>query len=213
MSTRDASCPATHRPEGWTDRLPDLADLVQRLDRAVEAESFAAIVAAVEQELSASIAAGAELTPAAFLDPVADHYARRLLHPDPAGRYTVICMTWGPGQGTPLHDHGDSWGTVGVYRGRVRATPYSLRGETDDGLWHFLPGGGIDAGVGTAASVIPPVDHHTIENPFDHTAVSVHVYRGRMETCGIYLPTDRPDHYRRELKTLAFDDAAHAQPR
>ena len=38
--------------------------------------------------------------PPALVVPRADSYARRLLHQDPAGRYTAVVMTWGPGQST-----------------------------------------------------------------------------------------------------------------
>ena len=46
-------------------------------------------------------------------------YGRRLLHRDPRGRYTVVVMTWGPGQGTPIHDHANLWCVECVYRGNV----------------------------------------------------------------------------------------------
>lgn len=38
-----------------------------------------------------------------------DTYARRLLYADPAGRYSVVVMTWGAGQSTPIHDHAGVW--------------------------------------------------------------------------------------------------------
>lgn len=197
-----------YRPEGWTSDLPALAQLVEELDGAVDCTEYDDVCHAVEVALSGAIERGAPLIPDGF-DRVAEgHYARRLLHPDPTGRYTVICMTWGAGQGTPLHDHGDSWGSVGVYRGRIRVTPYEVEeAGADDGLWRFAAGGPVEATSGAAASVVPPTDHHTIENPFDETAISIHVYRGRMETCGVYLPTDSPGTYRREQKTLVFDGA------
>ena len=51
-------------------------------------------------------------------------YARRLLHRDPAGRYTAIVMTWGPGQGTAVHDHGGLWCVEGVVDGEIAVTQY-----------------------------------------------------------------------------------------
>lgn len=208
MHDAQTTPPMEYRPEGWTDDLPALARLVGRLDDAVECGEFDAICRAIETALSGAIDAGDTLIPDGFGRVAHGHYARRLLHPDPDGRYTVICMTWGAGQGTPLHDHGDSWGSVGVYRGRIRVTPYEVEREgPEDGLWEFSAGAPVEASPGAAASVVPPTDHHVIENPFDDTAISIHVYRGRMETCGVYLPTDTPGTYRREQKTLVFDGA------
>jgi predicted metal-dependent enzyme (double-stranded beta helix superfamily) len=47
-------------------------------------------------------------------------YARRLMHKDPQGRFVIIVMTWGPGHGTPIHDHG-TWGVVGMLRNGISA--------------------------------------------------------------------------------------------
>lgn len=54
--------------------------------------------------------------------------------------------------------------------------------------------------------MIPPCDYHTIENPFEETAISIHVYKGEMETAGIYLPEAESGTYRREVKSLGYDD-------
>ena len=46
--------------------------------------------------------------------PVSDHYARRPLYHSREHGYSVIAMSWGPGQGTPLHDHDAMWCVEGV---------------------------------------------------------------------------------------------------
>ena len=38
-----------------------------------------------------------------------DHYARRELYRSDEHGFSVIAMTWGPGQGTPIHDHAGMW--------------------------------------------------------------------------------------------------------
>jgi predicted metal-dependent enzyme (double-stranded beta helix superfamily) len=106
-----------------------------------------------------------------------------------------------------LHDHGDAWGSICVYTGRVRVTPYELAGSSSRNIWRFRPGDHIDAGRGATSLVIPPHDCHTIENPFGETAISIHVYKGEMETAGIYLPLEESGIYRREVKTLSYDPA------
>jgi hypothetical protein len=62
--------------------------------------------------------------PAALLEPDPDNYRIHQLHVDPAGRFSVSAMVWGPGQGTPIHDH-TVWGMVGVLRGRERCEEFA----------------------------------------------------------------------------------------
>ena len=40
-------------------------------------------------------------------------------------------MTWGPGQGTPLHDHAGMWCVEGVLEGRIEVARYDLLDERD----------------------------------------------------------------------------------
>lgn len=184
-----------------------LARLIDDLNRAVEANDDETICRRVEGALRGVIGAGGDLVPEACHEAPDDHYARRLLHCDPRGRYTVLAMTWGPGQGTPLHDHGDAWGSICVCEGRIRVTPYELAGPPARDIWRFRAGDPIDAGRGATSSVVPPGDHHTIANPFGETAISIHVYKGEMESAGIYLPLETSGTYRREVKHLSYDPA------
>lgn len=49
----------------------------------------------------------------------------------------------------------------------------------------------IEAGTGSAGSLIPPHEYHTIRNPSDKAvAVSLHVYQRTMVRCGIYTPEE-----------------------
>ena len=45
-------------------------------------------------------------------------YTQYLLHLDPEERFSVVSFVWGPGQGTPIHNH-TVWGILGVLRGAV----------------------------------------------------------------------------------------------
>ena len=116
--------------------------------------------------------------PAEFFQPRPDTYARRLLHRDPDGRYTAVVMTWGPGQGTPLHDHGRSAGAFAVVRGvlteRVFATGPSGAHETTARL-----GGDRLRQFG---------EHyvHEVTNDDDEPAVSVHVYTPALREMNTY---------------------------
>ena len=118
----------------------------------------------------------------------ADHYARRELYRSDQHGYSVIAMTWGPGQGTPIHDHSGMWCVEGVWHGAIEITPYELV-EQRDGRYRFEPRGTMNAGPGSAGSLIPPHEYHMIRNPSrDKIAVSVHIYRGAMTSCSVFRP-------------------------
>ena len=103
-------------------RAPKADELIQRLDRAVATDDTDRLCINVKRVLAEVVGSGEQFVDDAFLAPAPDRYARRLLHRDPAGRYSAVVMVWGPGQGTPLHDHAGVWCVECVYRGRIRVT-------------------------------------------------------------------------------------------
>ena len=110
----------------------------------------------------------------------ADHYARRELYRCDQHGFSVIAMTWGPGQGTPIHDHAGMWCVEGVWHGALEITPYELMEQSGEN-YRFESRGTMNVGPGSAGSLIPPHEYHTILNPSDEAiAVSLHIYRGAM---------------------------------
>src|SRR5918994_7083555 len=99
-----------------------LTELVNRLNAAVAERTTDAITARVKAELEDLLGRGALSLPDRFRTPRLDCYARRLLYQDPQNRFTAVVMTWGPGQGTPLHDHGGLWCVEGVVEGQMQVT-------------------------------------------------------------------------------------------
>lgn len=145
--------------------------------------------------------------PTCVHDRLEDHYARREIYRSPDLGYSVIAMTWGPGQGTPVHDHCGLWCVEGVWHGELEITQYELL-ESDGERCRFRAAGGMRAGPGSAGSLIPPHEYHTIRNASeDAVAVSVHIYEGRMDHCCRFEPEDG-EWYRRVPATLAIDRAA-----
>ena len=144
--------------------------------------------------------------PECVLEPIADHYARRELYTSPEHGYSVIAMTWGPGQGTKIHDHSGMWCVEGVWKGRLEITQYELA-ERDDERYRFIQAGTIEAGTGSAGSLIPPHEYHTIRNPSDKAvAVSLHVYQRTMIRCGVFSPeTDNDEWQSRGERLLGTD--------
>ena len=185
---------------------PGLAELIARLDRSVEAGSPKAITAAVKADLE-TILGGRKLTlPAGFTTPRPDSYARRLLHRDPRGRYTAIVMTWGPGQGTAVHDHGGLWCVEGVVDGDIAVTQYLVQQESD-GFYRVTPIGSLLAGTGSAGCLIPPTDHHVLANARPAKAsVTLHVYGGDLDDCKVFLPATPDGRYAETTKMLSFHE-------
>jgi len=193
MITTDSACPG-------------LAELIARLDRSVEAGSPQAITAAVKADLEAILGGRRLSLPAGFMQPRPDAYARRLLHRDPRGRYSAIVMTWGPGQGTAVHDHGGLWCVEGVVDGEIAVTQYLVQQETD-GYYRVTPIGSLLAGTGSAGCLIPPTDHHVLANARPAKAsVTLHVYGGDLDDCKVFLPATPDGRYAETTRMLSFNE-------
>ena len=184
---------------------PGLTELIARLDKSVEAGSPEAITAAVKVDLEEMLGGRRLNLPPAFVEPDASAYARRLLHRDPAGRYTAIVMTWGPGQGTAVHDHGGLWCVEGVVDGEIAVTQYLVQPEPD-GYYRVTPIGALVAGTGSAGCLIPPTDHHVLANARPSRAsVTLHIYGGDLDDCKVFLPATADGRYVEQDRHLSFN--------
>ena len=102
---------------------------------------------------------------------------------DPEGSFSLQVFVWPAGTRTMIHDH-SSWGAYACAAGTVFEERYE---RLDDGLrheharleeaWHlsWRPEDG--------ASTVLPGDGgiHSVGNPYEETAVSVHLYGPRLE--------------------------------
>lgn len=193
MNTTEAACPG-------------LTELIARLDRSVEAGSAKAITAAVKADLEYVLEGRKLAVPAAFMVPQPHHYARRLLYRDPQGRYSAIVMTWGPGQGTAVHDHGGLWCVEGVVDGEIAVTQYLVEQESD-GFFRVTPIGSLLAGTGSAGCLIPPTDHHVLANARPEKAsITLHVYGGDLDDCKVFLPATADGRYEESTRMLSFTE-------
>jgi predicted metal-dependent enzyme (double-stranded beta helix superfamily) len=186
-----------------TARPSKVADLIRRLDQAVSNDDPHQLCSNVKQVLCDIVGRGEEFLDAPFLEPAPERYARRLLHRDPANRYTVVVMVWDRGQGTPLHDHAGMWCVECVYRGRIRVTSFDLEGSPTADVLRFTPESVALAGKGEAGHLIPPFEYHMIENPDETPAITIHVYGGEMKTCTAFFPVEGGGH-RREIRPLSY---------
>lgn len=180
-------------------------EFVRTIDAAVAAGSTQAITDALRQSLCKLIREQRVRLPSCVYEGCDDHYARRELYRSDALGYSVIAMTWGPGQGTSLHDHCGMWCVEGVWHGALEITQYDMVEQQADQRFRFRPVGSIQAGAGSAGSLIPPHEYHTIRNPADQgVAVSVHIYSGPMTECSVFRPLGE-QWYERSTRQLGLD--------
>lgn len=163
-----------------------------------------AITEALRVALESLIRDPAVQLPSAVRSPVAGHYARRELYRSPDLGYSVVAMTWGPGQGTPLHDHDGRWCVEGVWEGELDILRYELLEAAGDRA-RFCLAETLRAGTGSAGSLIPPHEHHVLRNPrTDAIAVSIHIYQAPLVRCA-HFHHDSGDWYVRKQVCLGTD--------
>lgn len=185
--------------------FPGCRQLIAAIDDAVAQGSTPAITDSLRHHLCQLIRDGEVRLPGCVLETVAGRYARRELYLSDDHGYCVVAMTWGPGQGTPIHDHCGMWCVESVWQGALDVVQYE-RMEGAGQTLQFQPVGSVQAGPGSAGSLIPPHEYHTIRNPSSHDiAVSLHVYAGAMTHCAAYLPLAENAGYERHEHQLGLD--------
>ena len=187
--------------------FPGQDKLIAAVDAAVSTGDEHVVTAALRDAMCRMIRDQDVRLPDCVHDPIQDHYARRELYRSPTHGYSVVAMTWAPGQGTPVHDHAGLWCVEGVWRGELEIVQYELL-ERDGDRCRFRAAGGMHAGPGSAGSLIPPHEFHTIRNTSpDAIAISLHIYKAPMDCCTTFLPVG-DEWYERAAKKLCTDEAA-----
>jgi 3-mercaptopropionate dioxygenase len=151
---------------------PPLAHCIAAVRQALAQPAAPEAVAAA----LARLVARDDWLPSDYARPHPLHYQQYLLHnatcADPASRFSIVSFVWGPGQATPIHDHG-VWGAVGVLRGAEASQAYSADGIAPPralGPPHLLLPGAVEMigpGVG---------DIHQVANAHPDVSVSIHIY-------------------------------------
>jgi predicted metal-dependent enzyme (double-stranded beta helix superfamily) len=175
-----------------------------RLDAVVHGQAADRIPELVKAVLIDSMHCGSLAVPDAFRAPIEGTYARRLLHRDPSGQYTMVVMTWGPGQKTALHDHAGIWCVECVVEGQMEVAQYHLQSD-EGGQYRFAERSRVLAGRGSAGCLIPPFEYHTLGNAAPTPSITLHVYGGEMDHCHIFEPA-ADGSYNRVRKELCYHD-------
>ena len=188
-----------------TTEFPGCRELIEAIDHAVGMDSTFAVTDSLRNSLCKLMRSGTVKLPECVFETAQGRYARRELYRSEQHGYCVVAMTWGPGQGTPIHDHDGMWCVEGVWNGALEIVQYELL-EHDAQRYCFQAVGSIQAGTGSAGSLIPPHEYHSIRNPSDDAVtVSLHVYSGPMVRCSVFQPLPEDRWYGRDVRQLGLD--------
>ncbi|WP_226016958.1 cysteine dioxygenase [Novosphingobium sp. FKTRR1] len=145
-------------------------------------------------KLLARLVAHDDWLPDQFAVPHPDRYQQYLLHCDSRERFSVVSFVWGPGQGTPIHDH-RVWGLVGMLRGKESAERFVRKPDgalASLGEPELLLPGQVEA-------VSPRIgDIHRVTNAEpDRPSISIHVYGGNIGAVerATYAPDGTPKRF------------------
>jgi predicted metal-dependent enzyme (double-stranded beta helix superfamily) len=179
--------------------------LIESIERAVRAESVSETTERVAEALEWLVGRGEIRLPEPLTRARSDGYARRLFYRCPRTGYTVVVMTWGPGQRTELHDHAGMWCVECVIDGELEIIQYDLVARNGDAC-RFEERDRVQARVGDAGCLIPPFEYHVLCNALtDRPSVTLHVYSGEMNHCNIYR-RGRSGGWTRTSQVLEYQD-------
>jgi predicted metal-dependent enzyme (double-stranded beta helix superfamily) len=183
--------------EGASRLIPLLDEAVRRADPRATTHAIKDLLCDIFRNRGMDL-------PESVCQPCAASYARRLLYKSADLGYTVVAMTWGPGQGTVIHDHAGMWCVEGVWQGQIEVQQFEVR-ERQGERFRFEHCGTLQAGTGSAGCLIPPHEYHLIRNPLpDQNAVSLHIYGGEMDNCHVFEPQEG-GWYMRKNKPLSYN--------
>jgi predicted metal-dependent enzyme (double-stranded beta helix superfamily) len=137
-----------------------------------------------------------------------DCYARHLVYQGEQSGCCIVAMSWGPGQGTPVHDHDGTWCVECCLEGRLEVVQYELeetREQQDDPVYVFERKESQHVGRGAVGCLIPPYEHHTIRNPFTERAVTLHVYGKELQKSSCFYPVEG-NSYKRVERQLGYSN-------
>lgn len=165
--------------------FPLLDDIVVLADAAMRAGEPAQIVQRLADGLRGLLADRTDAVPGWLLAGTPEGYVRRELHRASSG-YQIVAITWPPGQGSPVHDHADTWGIEALLRGRLEVVDYRIVAQ-HRALAELRPAASHTLEPGTVLGLLPPHDLHACRNASAReTAVTLHIYGRALETVKRY---------------------------
>ena len=95
---------------------------------------------------------------------------RYMCYQDPDFDFVIMALVWGPGDATPIHDHG-TWGVELVLQNQLRVTNYTQCEQNPEATQSLV------LQPGAVMHNLPPArDVHKIEHASGDCAISLHIY-------------------------------------
>ncbi|MCQ8193764.1 cysteine dioxygenase [Streptomyces rugosispiralis] len=133
------------------------------------------------------------------------NYTRLLLN-DPREPYQIVLVFWGPGRGSPIHDHDDTIGAVSALTGEAKEIKYGVT-RCEGERVKLTQGSEFTIAPGRVTPILPEADKqlHLMVNEETRWAATVHIYLTAIHRYRQYEPT--PDGAFRTAETsLWFDE-------
>ena len=110
----------------------------------------------------------------------------------------------GDGFAGGVHDHDGVWCVEGVVEGEIEVVQYDLA-EMAGERYRFEPQNVVKAGLGTAGTLIPPFEYHTIKNSLQdgRSTVTLHIYGRELQKAHIFAP-EGDGWYQRTVRLLGY---------
>jgi len=178
--------------------FPGLPEVIGLVEQALQLRRTEAMNAHLAQFLPPLMKRLRAHLPQQLLQPDPLGYRRFDLHHCPIHGYQILAMVWGPGQGTPVHDHAEQWGIEAVMLGELQTVRYAPI-ETAGTAVRLRATEVIDLGSGGVEFIDPAHGLHLCRNPsMRAVTVTLHVYARPLDVFGVYEDQGDGWHLRRE---------------
>ena len=115
-----------------------------------------------------------------------DFYTRNLIAR--TDDFEILTLCWEPGQISPVHDHAGSDGWIHCMDGAIEEVWYEHSVDGDEKA-HFKKGRAATLTPGAMGYINDDLAWHTVGNPAETRAVTLHVYSPPIDACQ-YVDTD-----------------------
>lgn len=167
--------------------FPGLREVIREVEAALALRETRAVVDHIDARMPQLIAQFGDQLPDWVLTAAGETYRRVELHFCPLQGFQVVAMVWGPGQGTPVHDHRDVWGIESVWRGELEVVDFGVRASAGDMLL-LAPSHVARVREGESIGFVPEQGLHLCRNPSARdVTVSLHVYARPLDRFNEYI--------------------------
>jgi 3-mercaptopropionate dioxygenase len=199
---REPSSSVHYRSQGASrtgpQEFPGLRQIVREVETAWALRETTQVVAALNARMPALIEQYRPQLPGWAADKDMRGYRRIELHHCPVQGFQILAMVWGPGQGTPVHDHREQWGIESVWQGELDVIDFAVR-ETAGDFLRLEPNNVSRLLTGQSLGFTPEQGLHLCRNPSSRdVTLSLHIYARALDVFNKYVDVGSGWYERRE---------------